>query len=919
MIAWLYDEDRYPSGYAGGKVVKTNEKYRSRFLVPTFLDAKDISAGESLVAIYIISEHSYERIPLGSLPSSGEIFCISQVYGKKEPRFDCESYIDVCNKEAIDTFIKITHDAYYKHFEEHFGKTIPAIFSDEVHFRMPHPDAMPWTTGFETNFREKHGYDILDKLPELFFSYTDCEKTRFDFWNFISGLFVEAYSKNIYDWCENKGIAFTGHFWEHIFPNPSYGGSVMPHYEYMQYPGIDMLFVSDPDSPEMYGNDFIVKEASSVANQLGKERVLSETNGASGWGLDFKFQKRALDWQLALGINLFCEHLSLYSLKGYRKRDYPLSFLDHQPWWKNFGILGDYIGRMSYALSQGKYQADVLVLHPLDSTWTSWGRLENKDKMDVLTDSVKSLVRNLNQLQIMFDLGDEGIISRHGKVKERKFVVGDMSYSAVILPEMYVLRKDTFTLLKDFLEKGGLIVCVGNTPTLLEGEYSKELSDFFDSSNIIKMKNEKIELKSFLLKEGAERLRLKEMYAKDISNVYSHIRKDGDIKTVFVCNLGMEDSYHLEMYMDQPHFVERLDAGSGKTDICEVMADSEGENAISFILEPLNSALFVINENKFVEISAEKEEAYNEKVIKISDWSVKVQDPNAINLQFCRAAINDESFGRIDDVLTIDNEFKDRLGFERGDIFARQPWMYPEEVKKKTCSLKAEYLFNVGSLPFGSVMAAVELPGVFSVFINDVQVKPLDRYYKDRAFVLYDIKPFARTGENILRIQTDKYGVLINLESVYIVGDFRFIKTTKGYSLQEQDALKPGNLVEQGYPYFSGSVAYSAEVDIECDFDKANLNIESFYGVTYAACINGKRCKPIGWKPYATDITDYLVKGTNSIIIEVDNSLQNLLGPFGSDSNIHQVRPGDFYAEEHIQFFPVGFEGKASLQLIKYV
>ena len=918
MIAWLYDEDRYPSGAAGGKVVKANARYRSRFLVPGLLDAKDISADENLIAVYQIMQRSYLRVQIDSLPESGEMFFISLAYGKKEPRFDCESYIDVCNKEAIDTFIKITHDAYYQHFKEYFGKTIPAIFSDEVHFRMPQPDAMPWTEDFEKKFSEKYKYDILDKLPDLFFDFAGCEKTRFDFWSLISGLFVEAYSKNIYTWCENKGIAFTGHFWEHIFPDPSYGASVMPHYEYMQYPGIDMLFVSDPDSPEMFGNDFIVKEASSVANQLGKERILSETNGASGWGLDFKFQKRALDWQLALGINLFCEHLSLYSLKGYRKRDYPLSFLDQQPWWKNFRILGDYIGRMSYALSQGKYQTEVLVLHSLASTWTAWGRLEKKDEVLTIADSVKSLVKNLNQVQVMFDLGDEGIISRHGKVDGRYFTIGDMSYRVVILPEMRVLSKKTFTLLKELQKNGGIIVSTGNTPTLLDGEYSHELHDFFENPNIIKIQNEKTDIKDFLEKAEVEGLKLGEVSDKDISNVYCHIRKDGEMRTVFVCNLDMDESFHLEMQTELPYYAERFDAESGEANPCDINIDSKGKYIIPFTLEPLNSALFMINENRLVEVTDQKEEAYDESIIGLYDWSVELRDPNAMNLQFCRAAINGEPYGQIDDVLSIDNEFKEKLGLEKGDIFARQPWMYTQEEKKKTCNVRAEYVFNIGTLPSGSLMAAAELPDVFSVFINDIQVKPMDRYYKDRAFVLYDIKEFVRAGDNILRIQSDKYGVLVNLESVYIVGDFRLSKIKSGYLLQEPDTLKPGNIVGQGYPYYSGSVAYSTQVEVDCDFDRACLEIEDFYGVTYTVYINGKKCTPVGWKPYLSDLTDYMVNGTNSIIVEVENSLQNLLGPFGSGSNVNQVRPGDFYAKEHVKFLPVGFDGKAAIKLLKH-
>ena len=46
----------------------------------------------------------------------------------------------------------------------------------------------------------------------------------------------------------------------------------MPNYEFMQVPGIDMLF-NTKEERDQFGNVLIVKEVSSVANQLGKERV----------------------------------------------------------------------------------------------------------------------------------------------------------------------------------------------------------------------------------------------------------------------------------------------------------------------------------------------------------------------------------------------------------------------------------------------------------------------------------------------------------------------------------------------------------------------------------------------------------------------------------------------------------------------
>lgn len=916
MIAWLYDEDRYPSGVAGGKVVKKNAEFAQKCIVPSIMDATKVLVSEDTFALFLLKDGNFEQISLDCIPKEGKILTVSLVQTHKQARFDGESYVDVCNKEAIDEFIQITHEKYYENFKDSFGNSIPAIFTDEPHFNTSIPGALPWTKDFEVKFKAKYGYDLIQQLPNLFLSMENCEKTRFDYWDLISSLFVEAFSKNIYDWCEEKGIAYTGHFWEHVFPSPLHTGSVMPHYEYMQYPGIDMLFVSDPDSPDMYGNDFNVKEVSSVANQLGKERVLSETYGGSGWGLDFRYQKRASDWQLALGINLFCQHLSLYSMTGYRKRDFPQSFLDHQPWWDEYKMLGDYTGRLSYALSQGQYQADVLVLHPSSSTWTAYGSLEKNEKSMVIGSSIKNVVKNLNQLRIMFDLGDDIILSKHGKIINGKFVVGKMKYKVIILPEMEVLRESVFELLKTFLQSGGLIITTGKTPTLLDGIYSKELVEFFKNYKIIKIENNKVDLSSHLFAMGVERIVLQEVNGEDISNIYGHIRKEGESKTIFVCNLDMEQKVELTLRLESPFSIMQFNGENGESSDCEIYCNNEGQYYVTFTLDALNSTLFLINESQMIEPKKETKKANMERVMKFTQWSVEALDPNAINLQFCKASLNHEPYGEIDDVLKIDDSFKDRLGVERGNIFVRQPWMYTEEQKSNTNFIKAEYPFIVEAMPSGDLMAAVELSDKFAVYINDTKVLPKNDYYKDRAFVLYDIKTHVKTGENILRIESEQYGVLINLESVYILGDFKLSNTGDVFAICEANTLYAGNLVDQGYPYYSGKTAYTTEVIIDSDFSAAFLSFNNFDGVTAVVKVNDEKVGAIGWKPYCVELTNFLKNGVNTITIEIANSLQNLMGPFDSKANLNKVTPGSFYTEKHENFLPVGFDGVAEIHLL---
>ena len=224
---------------------------------------------------------------------------------------------------------------------------------------------MPWTKGFARIFEGKFGYDLIPHLPSLFFDTGNYRKVRYHYWRAITEQFVEAYSKQIYEWCDAHNLKLTGHYLyeDSLQQQIPVSGAVMPHYEYMHYPGIDHLRrnIADLVTP---------KQLDSVVCQLGKERALSETYGCSGQNLSFEGRKWIGDWQCVLGINFLNPHLSSYTLRGARKRDYPPDIFYQQPWWPHNALIDDYNSRLSYALSQGERVVDLLVVHPIGSAWS---------------------------------------------------------------------------------------------------------------------------------------------------------------------------------------------------------------------------------------------------------------------------------------------------------------------------------------------------------------------------------------------------------------------------------------------------------------------------------------------------------------------------------------------------------------------
>ncbi len=192
----------------------------------------------------------------------------------------------------------------------------------------------------------------------------------------ILEMFLDRWAKPWYEYCEDNDLAWTGHYWEHGWPAPTEGIDEAAFYMYHQQPGVDMLGneLLPGGNGGQFGNTRAVRELGSAANQAGHIRTLSETYGGAGWEINFTDFKRLVDWQGVLGVNFVNQHLSYYTIKGVRKFDYPPSFSYHEPWWKSYKAMGDYIGRISMAMASGQQINKILVLQPNTTAWMYFSR-----------------------------------------------------------------------------------------------------------------------------------------------------------------------------------------------------------------------------------------------------------------------------------------------------------------------------------------------------------------------------------------------------------------------------------------------------------------------------------------------------------------------------------------------------------------
>ncbi len=420
--SWAYDEEGWPSGFAGGKVAACGEFYWVKWL-------------------------EYE---------DGEVKVCSSPY-----------YADILSTEVVEKFVEITHEQYREKCDL---KGIKGFFSDEVQFMI---HKTPWTNHMDEMFREEYGYD-LDKVL-LFEDGEGYRKVRYDFWKLINRQYAN-YFKVQYDWCEKHGIQLTGHCMseDDMTAQMHTSGGVMGAYEYFQLPGCDWL-------GRYVGRSLAPKEVGSAAAQLGRKQVLTETFAMTGWSVSWQDLKWIAQWQLVSGVNLLCDHLESYSIEGARKRDYPPSLYFQNSWWGEWNSFCDWAARMGKLLSESTSLCDTLLLYPIRSCWVEFSHLDNDRKVHAMDDMFFSITESL---ETEYHLGDETLIERFGSVEDGKFVIGEMKYSTVILPPMITVAKSTLDLLYKFEQEGGRLCYIGMLPILLDGEPFSIEADRFEKVEV---------------------------------------------------------------------------------------------------------------------------------------------------------------------------------------------------------------------------------------------------------------------------------------------------------------------------------------------------------------------------------------------------------------------------------------------------
>jgi hypothetical protein len=857
MRTWLYDEDRWPSGSAGGYATADPANQLKHVLftqrpcgpedtnwtVPySGPHAGRSGEGELVRRFAVLLKEgglaSYRNLEEDEPAVSEPGETIWYVYVEPSPRtpwFNNQTYLDTMSPAAVREFVKITHERYKDKLGDHFGTTIPAIFTDEPQYAksslLPTPESrkdvlLPFTPDFDSTYAQRNGESFLDRLPEFIWQNAEAGTLRYRFFEHAGERFSTAFAGVIGSWCSTHGIALTGHLMEEptLTGQTKFSGDAMRALRGFGLPGIDLL----RDSVEFT----TAKQAQSVARQYGCEGVLSELYGVTGWDFEFRGHKLQGDWQAALGVTVRTHHLAWVTMAGEAKRDYPASIGYQSPWCLEYPAVEDHFARINTAMTRGKPVCRVAVVHPIESFWSVWGpesqtglaRAERERKFADLTDW---LLRN----QIDFDFVAESLLASDGSTDDGRLNMGQMSYEVVLLPDLGTIRRSTLDLLRSAAAAGVAVIAAGNLPACVDGvedaRVTEQLGDIADS---VSYSPEQI----LSVLAPFRDIEVQSDDGSAASNLIYQLRSDGDVSWLFLSHVdspaepGIPTLENYAVRIRGAFSTVIFDTTTGDTRKIESRIERHGEAAwtvLSVIMAEHDSLLLQLRPQPSAQPNGSTGEALRHPVpttrgvelaVKYQQRSAfpepsgyRLSEPNVLLLDNAEWRLDDGEWQPAEEVLRLDNLARVELGWLKRGSRGAQPWLEPDQAEHHRITLG----FTVESeVDVHDARLAVERPDTAEVTIDGVPVDMTDTgFWVDESIRLIALPQISRGPHRIEISNTITRSA--GMEWCYLLGSFGVtVAGRHARIIAMPQHLVWGDITHQGFPFYAGNVTYEVNL-----------------------------------------------------------------------------------------------------------
>lgn len=281
-------------------------------------------------------------------------------------------------------------------------------------------------------------------------------------------------------------------------------------------------------------------------------------------------------------------------------------------------------------------------------------------------------------------------------------------------------------------------------------------------------------------------------------------------------------------------------------------------------------------------------------------WQFAVQEENVLFAEQFQVAL-EETAGQGEALGWAKPEFDDAnwMTFQKGG------WelQLPEERDERTYPVTLWYRarFSTPYIPSDLRLLVDGLKGTWELYLNGERLNgPFNRSRIDAMIKEVAIADRAKAGENVLAIRLtvpDRTSGL--LDPVKIVGAFSLKQEGDRYVTAAPVTTMDGMWSEAGYPFFSGTGAYTTTLEVPAAYAGKRLFLEVEAGDDVVEVeVNGRSAGVLLWHPYAVELTDSLQTGANTLTVKVTNTVMNMLEAINKPSGLKgavRLVPHDVY------------------------
>ncbi|MBE6385845.1 MAG: hypothetical protein E7048_09320 [Lentisphaerae bacterium] len=371
----IWDEDNFPSGTAGNRIVNNYPELAAQRLNFLVFDAPE---GEKLREFF---SGSGAFLKAFAVSSQGEITDISEYCGtlrskwtsprtnlsayspygqlplphrrrsmdttrmaiEYTPAVDCRIVVveilrdalrhntDLLNSETVDRLVEYTHEEYKRIWgAENLKKECLSSFLDE-----PAPEGcFPWTRRFPEEFRKDHNYDLPPLLPHIFLDLTsESARIRNDYRTTLHRLLCQNYLGHLKKYLNTNGLLSVGHLSrsEYLSCSNTRWPNELRCLQYLDIPCGDPLGGGVGRMGSM-AHHLGLKTVAAAARFAGKPAG-ADAFAVGGDSISLRDLKFMADYHLVMGITYFNIHGLNYTIEGESFDETPPSlFYQHSQW-----------------------------------------------------------------------------------------------------------------------------------------------------------------------------------------------------------------------------------------------------------------------------------------------------------------------------------------------------------------------------------------------------------------------------------------------------------------------------------------------------------------------------------------------------------------------------------------------------------